>query len=92
MFWSTVGSVAGWGEIGVTDPGVLSPEPCWDLVGVSVSYVRYPILDSSQPEGLSFVACLDRSGSSDALGEFAIGCDRAESGFVVCDGVGIALL
>ena len=46
---------------------------------------------SSQPEGLSFVAFLDRSGSSDALGEFANGCDRVESGFVVRDGVGIAL-
>ena len=43
-------------------------------------------------EGLSFVACLDRSGSSDALGEFANGYDRAKSRSVVRDGVGIALL
>ena len=42
-------------------------------MGVDVSIVRYPILGSSQPEGLSFVACPDRSGSSDALGEFAKG-------------------
>ena len=33
------------------------------FVGVDVSIVRYPILGSSQPEGLSFVACPDRSGS-----------------------------
>ena len=33
------------------------------FVGVDVSIVRYPILGSSQPEGLSFVAYLDRSGS-----------------------------
>ena len=45
-----------------------APEPSWALVGVGVSYVRYPILGSSQPEGLSFVACPDHSGSSDALG------------------------
>ena len=32
-------------------------------MGVDVSYVRYPILGASQPEGLSFVACPDRSGS-----------------------------
>ena len=60
-------------------------------MGVDVSIMRYPILGSSQLEGLSFVACPDRSGSSDALGEFANGYDRAESGSVVHDGVGIAL-
>ena len=43
-------------------------------------------------EGLSFVLCPDRSGSSDALGEFANGYDRAESGSVIRDGVGISLL
>ena len=57
-----------------------------------MSYVRYPILGSSQPEGLSFVACPDRSGLSDALGEFANGYDRVESVFIIRDGVGIALL
>ena len=67
-------------------------EPCGALVGVGLSCVRYPILGSSQPEGLSFVACPDRSCSSDALGEFANGYDRVESGFVICDGAGIALL
>ena len=66
--------------------------PCWALVGVGVSCVRYPILGFSQPEGLSFVACPDHSGSSDALGEFANGYDRVESGSIVHDGVGIALL
>ena len=59
-------------------------------MGVGVSGVRYLILSSSQPEGLSFVACPDRSGSSDALGEFANGYDRVESGSIVRDGVGIA--
>ena len=57
-----------------------------------MSFVRYPVLGFSQLEGLSFVACLDRSGLSDALGELANGYDRVESGFVVRDGVGIALL
>ena len=57
-----------------------------------MSYVHYPILSSSQLEGLSLVSCPDRLGSSDALGEFANGYDRVESGSVVCDGVGIALL
>ena len=57
-----------------------------------MSCVRYPILDSSQPVGLSFVACPDRSGSSDALGEFTNGYDRVESESVVRDRVGIALL
>ena len=57
-----------------------------------MSCVRYPILGSSQPEGLSFVACPDRSGSSDALGEFTNGYDRAESGSIIRDGVSIALL
>ena len=62
------------------------------LVGVGLSFVRYPILGFSQPEGLSFVACLDRSGLSDALRELANGYYRVESGSVVRDGVGIALL
>ena len=62
------------------------------LVGVGLSCVRYTIFGFSQPKGLSFVPCPDRSGSSDALGEFANGYDRVESGFVVRDGVGIALL
>ena len=57
-----------------------------------MSGVRYLILGSSQPEGLSFVTCPDRSGSSDALGELANGYDRVESGSVVRDGVVIALL
>ena len=57
-----------------------------------MSCVRYTVLGFSQPEEVSFVACPDRSGSSDALGEFANGYDRVESGFVVRDGVGIALL
>ena len=52
----------------------------------------YPILGSSQPKGLSFVACPDRSGSSDALGEFANGYDRVESGSMVRDEVDVALL
>ena len=39
------------------------PSPIGPFVGVDVSIVRYPILSSSQPEGLSFVACPDRSGS-----------------------------
>ena len=57
-----------------------------------MSGVHYLILGSSQPEGLSFVACPDRSGSSDALGEFTNGYDRVESGSVVRDGVSIAHL
>ena len=57
-----------------------------------MSGVRYLILGSSQPEGLSFVACPDRSGSSDALGEFANGYDQVESGSIIRDGVGISLL
>ena len=88
-------SVAGWGEFRVVDPGVwcLEPSsPVGRLVGVGLSYVRYPILGFSQPKGLSFVPCPDRSGSSDALGELAKGYDRVESGSVVRDGVGIALL
>ena len=32
-------------------------------MGVDVSIVHYPILGSSQPEGLSFIAYPDRSGS-----------------------------
>ena len=71
---------------------VVTPELRWALVGVGLSYVCYPILGFSQPEGLSFVACLDRSGSSDALGELTNGYDRVESGSVVHDGVSIALL
>ena len=39
------------------------PSPIGPFVGVDVSIVRYPILGSSQPEGLSFIACPDRSGS-----------------------------
>ena len=39
------------------------PSPIGPFVRVDVSIVRYPILGSSQPEGLSFVACPDRSGS-----------------------------
>ena len=57
-----------------------------------MSYVRYRILGSSQLKGLSFVACPDRSGSSDSLGEFANGYDRVESGSVVRDELGIAFL
>ena len=57
-----------------------------------MSYVCYPILGSSQPEVLSFVACPDHSGSSDVLGELANGYDRVESGSVVHDGVDIDLL
>ena len=41
----------------------LSPEPYRAFMGVDVSIVCYPILGSSQPEGLSFVACPDRSSS-----------------------------
>ena len=67
------------------------PSPVGLLVGVGLSHVRYPVLGFSQPEGLSFVPCSDRSGSSDALGELANGYDRVESGSVVHDGVGIAL-
>ena len=66
--------------------------PIGPFMGVDVSIVLYPILGSSQPKGLSLVACPDRSGSSDALGKFANGCDRVESGSVVRDGVGIAHL
>ena len=54
--------------------------------------MHYPVLGFSQPEGLSFVACLDRSGLSDALGELANGYDRVKSGSIVRDGVSIALL
>ena len=69
-----------------------APGPRWALIGVGLSFVRYPVLGFSQLEGLSFVFCLDRLGSSDALGELANGYDRVESGSVVHDGVGIALL
>ena len=68
------------------------PSPVGLLVGVGLSCVRYPVLSFSQPKGLSFVACLDCSGSSDALGELANGYDRVESRSVVHDGVNIALL
>ena len=54
--------------------------------------MRYPILGSSKLEGLSFVACPDRLGSSDVLGEFANRYDPVESRSVVHDGVDIALL
>ena len=54
--------------------------------------MRYSVLGSSQPKGLSFVACPDRSGSSDVLGEFANRYDPVESRSVVHDGVDIALL
>ena len=89
------GIAEGWGEFGVVDPGVwsvLSPRAPLGLVGVGLSFVRYPILGFSQPEGLSFVACLDRSGLSDALGELANGYDRVESRSIIRDGAGIALL
>ena len=102
----------GWGEFGVTDPGVwcavrwgefgvtaLGVLVCIEplsrvglLVGIGLSCVCYPAFGFSQPEGLSFVPCPDHSGSSDALGEFANRYDRVESGSVVRDGVGIALL
>ena len=88
-------SIAGWGEFGVIDLGIwcLEPScPIWALVGVGLSCVCYPILGFSQPEGLSFIVCLDCSGLSDALGELANEYDRVESGSVVHDGVGIALL
>ena len=85
-------SVARWGKFGVADPGVLCLEPRWAMVGVGVSCVPYPVIGFSQPEGLSFIACPDRSGSSDALGEFTNGYVRVESGYIVRDGVGIALL
>ena len=88
-------SIARCGEFGVTDLGVWCLEPSSPiglLVGVSLSCVYYLVLGSSQPDGLSFVAYPDRSGSSDALVEFANGYDRVESGSVVCDRVGIALL
>ena len=61
-------------------------------IGVGLSFVRYPVLSFSQPEGLNFVTCLDRSGLSDALGELANGYDRMKSRSVVHDGVSIALL
>ena len=68
------------------------PIPVGLLVGVGLSCVRYPVLGFSQSEELSFVPCPNHVGSSDALGEFANGYDRVESGSVVRDGVGIALL
>ena len=77
------------------DPGVLCLEPSSPiglLVGVNLSCVRYPILGSSQLEGLSVVSCPDLSSSGDALSEFANGYDRVEFGSVIHDGGGIALL
>ena len=62
------------------------------LVGVGLSFVRCPVLGFSEPEGLSFVACLNRSGLSDTLGELTNGYDRVESGSGIHDRVGIALL
>ena len=88
------GIAEGWGEFGVADPGVLgvlSPRAPLGLVGVGLSFVHYPVLGFSQPEGLSFVTCLDRSGSSDVLSELANGYDRVESGSIIHDVVGIAL-
>ena len=97
-----VGARRGTGRVGVVDlassrsPSLAfylePPSPIGLFMGVDVSIVRYPILSSSQPEGLSFVACPDRSGSSDALGEFANGYDQVESRFVVHDRADIALL
>jgi hypothetical protein len=88
--------VKGWGEFRVVDLGFLvylePSSPIGLLVGVSLSCVHYPILGFSQLEGLSFVPCPDRSGLSDALDEFTNRYDRVESGSVVHDGVGIALL
>ena len=71
---------------------VLSPRAPLGFGGVGLSYVRYPVLGFSQPEGLSFVACLERLSSSDVLGELANGYDQVEPRSVVHDGVGIALL
>ena len=89
------GVAEGWGEFGVADPGVLgvlSPRAPLGLVRVGLSCVRYPVLGFSQLEGLRFVTCLDRLGSSDVLSELTNGYDRVESGSVIRDGVGIALL
>ena len=72
--------------------GCLEPLSPVGLGRVALSCVRYPVHGFSQSEGLNFVTCLDRSGSSDALGEFDNGYDRVESGSVVHDGVDIALL
>ena len=68
-----VGARHGIGRVGVVDlassrsPSLAfylePPSPIGPFVGVDVSIVRYPILGSSQPEGLSFVACPDRLGS-----------------------------
>ena len=68
------------------------PSPVGLLVGVGFELCALPILGFSEPEGLSFVPCPNRSGSSDALGELANGYDRVKFGFVVRDGVGIALM
>ena len=72
-----VGGRRGTGRVGVVDPAssrspslafyLEPPSPIGPFVGVDVSIVRYPILGSSQPEGLSFVAYPDRSGSKTSL-------------------------
>ena len=69
----SVGARRGTGRVGVVDlassrsPSLafyLEPlSPIGPFMGIDVSIVRYPILSSSQPEGLSFIACPDRSGS-----------------------------
>ena len=89
------GIAEGWGEFGVVllgVLGVLSPRAPLGLVGVDLRLVRYLVLGFSQLKGLSFVACLDCSGSSDALGELANGYDRVKSRSIIRDGVGIALM
>ena len=63
----SVGARRGTGRVRVVDLASLRssflafypepPSPIGPFVGVDVSIVRYPILGSSQPEGLSFVAC-----------------------------------
>ena len=57
----------------------MSPRAPLGLVWASLSFVRYLVLGFSQLEGLSFATCLDRSGSSDPLGEVANGYDRVKS-------------
>ena len=69
----SVGARLGIGRVGVVDLASLRspsfvvflepPSPIGPFVGVDVSIVHYPILGSSRPKGLSFVACPDRSGS-----------------------------
>ena len=70
-----VGACRGTGRVGVVDlassrsPSLafyLEPlSPIGPFMGIDVSIVRYPILSSSQPEGLSLVAYPDHSGSND---------------------------